>query len=92
MATNTRAGNTIRIETSAAFADVQCIKGIKFHPIADGSASIKKESNSGNILWEHASGDGDPSPLEPVFEAVNIRTPKGIYVTVSAGSTVTIYI
>jgi hypothetical protein len=83
---NTRAGSVIFVDTSAAFSDAMDIQSIKYIGNTSGAASIKKESSSGNALWEE-SGTAN------VYNAnVDIRCPKGIYVTVSNSAKVYIYL
>lgn len=82
---NTRGGNVIRVDTSAAFTDVRSIEGIKYIGNTNGTASIKKTDTNGAVLWE-ARGTSD------TFDDVCLRSPTGIYVTVANSAVVYIYL
>lgn len=89
---NSFAGNVYKVDTDGTtLAQCTNICGIKFVPAADGTCTIKKGTTSGSLLWQHAAGDGDPTAIEPIFDAVEIRSPTGVFVNVSSGSVVYIY-
>lgn len=86
---NTRGANLIVVDTSAAFADATNIVGIKYVNAGGtaASASIKKASSSGVVLWEASGEDVEK------FEQAAIRCPQGIYVTVTdTGTKVYVYL
>lgn len=82
---NTRAGNVIRVDTSAAFTDVRRIKEIKYVGAANGTASIKKTDSGGNLMWE-AAGTSN------VVDEVSLRSPTGIYVTLTNSAVIYLYL
>lgn len=82
---NTRAGNVIRVDTSADFSDVRSIKGIKYVGDTNGTAVIKKENTSGNRLWER-------SGTNQQFDEACIRCNTGIRVEVTNGAVVYLYL
>lgn len=83
---NTRAGNVIRVDTSAAFTDVRNVRSIKYIGASSGTASIKKTDSSGNVMWS-ATGTTDQ-----VDNDLCIRCPTGIYVTVTNSAVVLLYL
>lgn len=83
---NTREGNVIRIDTSAAFADVKRVCGIKYVGAASGTAEVRGDALvGGDLLWQHSGN-------VLAFEEVEITSPGGIYVTVTNSAVVYIYV
>jgi hypothetical protein len=87
---NTRAGNVIRVDTSANFTDVRNIETIKYIGASSGTAVITKAvaaaDNSGNKLYE-ASGTSNE-----LAHGLEIRCPTGVYVAVSNSAVVYLYL
>jgi hypothetical protein len=83
---NTRAGNVIRVDTSAALTDVRNVRTVKYLGASSGTASIKKTDTNGAILWS-ASGSSDQ-----VDQDLYIRCNTGIYVTVASSAVVLLYL
>lgn len=82
---NSYSGNVIHVDTSAAFDYARNISAIKYVGASNGTATIKRESSSGDLLWG-AAGSSD------LQENVNIRSSKGIYVTLANSAAVYIYL
>lgn len=83
---NYRDGNVVVVDTSAAFTDIRNVESIKYIGASNGTASIKVESSSGQIIWEEAGSTN-------VYNAeVDLRSDKGIYVTVSNSAKVYLYV
>ena len=82
---NTRGGNVIVVDTSAAFVDAKSIKAIKYVGSASGTASLKVDGTSGNVVWEEA-GESN------VFNEVNLSNSGGFYVTVTNSAKVYLYL
>lgn len=84
---NTRAGNVVRVDTTANFTDIKSIRGIKYIGNTSGTARVEKwnAAGTGNLLWE-ADGTTD------VFEEVSIRCNVGVRVEVTNGAAVYIYL
>jgi hypothetical protein len=83
---NYRSANVIFIDTSAAFTDYKKIVGVKYIGNASGTASIKSNgSSSGDILWEESGASN-------VFNQVEIRDSRGVYVTVTNSAKVYLYL
>lgn len=82
---NTRAGNVIRVDTTATFEDARNIVAIKYIGAASGTASIAKNGGGGGVVWSE-------SGTTNVFNEVCIRTPQGVTVTIGSGAVVLIYL
>lgn len=83
---NTRNGNVIYVDTNAAFADVRGICGIKYIGNTSGTANVRGDASaSGELLWEE---EGTAN----ILDDVEIRCSTGIYVTVTNGAVVYIYL
>lgn len=83
---NTYSGNVIFCDTSAAFPQATRICGIKYLGAATSSATVRGEASAtGTILWS----DDNTTDL---FEQVEIRDSKGIYVALTGTATVFIYL
>jgi hypothetical protein len=81
---NTRAGNVIRIDTSADFSDVRDIVAIKYIGAASGTATIKRENTSGDIMWSE-------SGTTNIFNEVQMRSPDGFRFEVTNSAVLLIY-
>lgn len=78
---NTRAGNVIIVDTSAAFEDARYIKAIRYEAgTGTPTVTIKKGSSSGTVMY-FADGAND------LFEQVSIASPQGIHVTLAGTGT-----
>jgi hypothetical protein len=84
---NHREGNVIYVDTDAAFADVRNVCAIKYIGNTSGTANLKGDaSSSGALLWEE---EGTAN----VFDAdIEIRCDTGVYVTVTNGAVVYLYV
>lgn len=82
---NSRAGNVIRVDTSAAFTSARNIVAIKYIGASSGTASIKKTASDGIPLWEESGSTN-------TFNEVPVRSSTGIYVTVTNSAVVYIYL
>ncbi len=87
---NTRAGNVIKVDTSANFPDVQNIHAIKYVGASSGTAVITKAiaagTNGGNNLWVES---GTANLYNPNLD---IRCPTGVYVAVASSAVVYLYL
>lgn len=83
---NTRAGNVIRVDTSAAFVEAKSICGVKYIGASSGTGSIKADSTSGNLMWEES---GTANVSNPELE---MYSTGGVYVTVTNGAVVYLYL
>jgi len=82
---NTRAANVLRVDTTADFADLKNICGIKYIGAASGTAVIKDKDTSGNTLWQE-------SGTSNVFNEVKINAAEGMRVEVTNSAVVLIYL
>lgn len=84
---NTRAGNVVRIDTTADLTDIRSICGIKYIGNTNGTARVEKyvAAGNGNLLWEQ-DGTSD------LFEDVQIRSNVGIRVEITNGAVVYLYL
>lgn len=83
---NHQAENVIFVDTTgASFEGPKYIEKIKYLGASSGTAKIQEESASGKSLWE---GDGTTDSVEEIC----INAKKGIYVTVTNGAKVYIYL
>jgi hypothetical protein len=87
---NTRAGNVVRVDTSANFSNVREIATIKYIGITSGTCVITKATDagdsSGSKLYE-ASGATNELALD-----LDIRVNRGVYVSVANGAVVYLYL
>ena len=88
---NTRAGNVIRVDTSANFPDVKRIRSIKFVGHASQTAgetyitkAVAAADATGNKLWEN----GNATTTDVTDTDLEIRCPTGVYVTIGTHSAV----
>jgi hypothetical protein len=84
---NTRAGNVLRVDTSANFPDVTDISAIKFignTAVTKGEVIISKAvaaaDGSGKPLWDN----GNALTTDVTDHGLDITCPTGIYVTIGA--------
>ena len=83
---NHRSANVIFVDTSAAFTIPATICSVKYIGNTSGTAAIRADASaSGSILWEE-SGTAN------LFNEVEIRDNVGIYVEVSNGAKVYVYL
>lgn len=84
---NTYTGNVIKVDTSAAFAHATRIDSIKYIGATSASAVITGNgASTGGNLWEQGGS-------ATVMDAdVNIRDNQGVYVTVTNGAVVYLYL
>lgn len=84
---NTYSANVIRIDTSAAFEYARRILSVKYIAgSASPSASIYSNgASTGSLLWE----GGSTSTMD---HDLNIHDNQGVYVSVSGGSIVYLYL
>lgn len=83
---NTRNANVIRIDTTAQINDVLTINSIKYIGNTSGTASIKAESTSGNLIWEESGASN-------VYNAeVELLLKNGLFVTVTNGAVLYLYL
>lgn len=82
---NAREGNVQYVDTTASFADIKVIKGIKYVGNTSGSVTITSTTSS-KPLWEQ-NGATD------VFDDVCIQAKDGgITVTIANGAAAYIYV
>ncbi len=83
---NTYAANVIFVDTTAAtYSGPKYICAVKYIGNTSGTAAIQKNDVSGKVLWE-ADGTAD------ITEDIDIFSSGGIYVTVTNGAKVYIYL
>lgn len=83
---NTYAANVIFVDTTAAtYSGAKYICAVKYVGNTSGTAAIQKRDVSGQTLWA-ADGTAD------FVDEVEIVSTQGIYVTVTNGATVYIYL
>lgn len=78
---NTRGGNVIIVDTSAAFVDATRIKAVRYEPgTGTPSVTLKKASSGGNTIY-FADGSTD------LFEEVDVVSMGGVYVSLAGTGT-----
>ena len=82
---NSRAGNVVKVDTDATtLSDVRDVVAIKYIGNTSGTATIKKGATGGSLLWQE-SGSAN------VFNEVKITSPTGLYVNLTNGAVIYIY-
>ena len=92
---NTRAGNVIRVDTSANFTDVREIRTIKFighSSVVAGeitvTAAVAAGDNSGHLLWDN----GNLTTTDSAEHELHIVCGDGVYVNVAHGAVIYLYL
>ena len=92
---NTRAGNVIRVDTSANFTDVREIHTIKFighSSVVAGevtvTAGVAAADNSGHLLWDN----GNVTTSDIVDHDLGLQCGDGVYVNVAHGAVIYLYL
>lgn len=91
---NTRAGNVIRVDTSANFTDIREVHALKFighSSVVAGevtlTAAVPAGDNSGHLLWDN----GNTTTTDLLEHGLCIVCGDGIYVNVAHGAVVYLY-
>jgi hypothetical protein len=83
---NANKANVIFVDTTGtAITGLTSIASIKYIGNASGTATIKNANSGGATLWEESGASN-------VFNQVEIDAPQGLYVTLTNGAKVYIYL
>lgn len=83
---NHRQANVIYVDTTATFADVRRVDYVRYVGAASGTAEIREENGSGQLLWQESGTANVPA------SELMLRSGKGLHVVVTNGAIVYLYL